>query len=160
MDKINIWGGKGVIMSSGEQIMAMQRGTVDGALTSVGDGVSRQIWDVQKYALAFQAAITHPFVINLNYFNSMPADLQKAMETSAQEAQVFGRNLLEKEEAVKLQTLQSKMQVYVLPDNEAEEWAKGIVPLTDKWVEVTGEKGKALQDLMYQVREKVLSAKK
>jgi C4-dicarboxylate-binding protein DctP len=157
MEKINAWGGKGVIMSSGEQIMAMQRGTVDGALTSVGDGVSRHIWEVQKYALAFQNPITHPFIINLKYLNGLPTDLRGHLESAAQKAQGYGRDLLTKVEGKKLETLKSKMNVYVLPATEAEAWAQVIEPLSDKWVKDNGENAGRLRDLMVKVRTEVLS---
>ena len=159
MEMINLWGGKGVIMSSGEQIMAMQVGTVDGSWTSLGDGVSRQIWDVQKYAMLFQSCVTHPFVINMRFFNSLPQDLQKGIEKAAQETQDHGRKELEKIEAEQVKILKSKMTVHALTAKETEAWAQTIQPLIDKWVKATGEKGKALRDIMVQVRKDVLAGK-
>lgn len=159
MDMINLWGGKGVIMSSGEQIMAMQVGTVDGAWTSLGDGVSRQIWDVQKYAMVFQSCVTHPFVINMKFFNSLPSDLQKGIEKASQEAQEYGRKELEKAEAEQLKVFRSKMPVNMLSSAETDSWAKEILPLIDRWLKATGEKGKILRDVMLQVREDVLAGK-
>jgi C4-dicarboxylate-binding protein DctP len=158
-DMINSWGGKGVIMSSGEQIMAMQVGTVDGAWTSLGDGVSRQIWDVQKYAMVFQSCVLHPFIINMKFFNSLPANLQKGIEMASKEAEVYGRKALESEEVGQLNTLKSKMTVHVLTAAETEAWAKGIQPLIDQWVKATGEKGKTLREVMLQVRKDVLAGK-
>ncbi|OPY73758.1 MAG: C4-dicarboxylate-binding periplasmic protein precursor [Syntrophorhabdus sp. PtaU1.Bin058] len=159
LEMINIWGGKGVIMSSGEQIMAMQVGTVDGSWTSLGDGVSRQIWDVQKYAMVFQSCVTHPFVINMRFFNSLPADIQKGIEKAAQETQDHGRKELEKIEAEQLKVLRSKITAHDMTPKEAEIWAQTIQPLIDKWVKTTGEKGKTLRDVMMQVRKDVLAGK-
>jgi len=159
LEMINLWGGKGVIMSSGEQIMAMQVGTVDGSWTSLGDGVSRQIWDVQKYAMVFQSCVTHPFVINMRFFNSLPQDLQKGIEKAAQETQDHGRKELEKIEAEQLKVLRSKITAHDMTPKEAEVWAQTIQPLIDKWVKTTGEKGKTLRDVMMQVRKDVLAGK-
>ncbi|MGD9156043.1 MAG: TRAP transporter substrate-binding protein DctP, partial [Bacillota bacterium] len=157
MEKINTWGGKGVIMSSGEQIMAMQRGTVDGALTSLGDGVSRHIWEVQKYATVFQSPITHPFIINFKYYNKLPKDLREKLDSAAQKTQDYGRGMLADLESGKLDTLKSKMEVNVLSPKEAEQWAKMLKPLSEKWVKDNGPEAKKLLDLMNQVHDEVIS---
>jgi C4-dicarboxylate-binding protein DctP len=161
MDKIYAMGGKATIMSSGEQIMALQRGTVDGAWTSPGDGVSRKIWEVQKYATASQSiVITHPFLINLKFFNNLPPELQTELEACAQKSQSYGRKLLEEEEKGLLATLQSHMDLYRLTEEDSAEWEKCYAPLTEEWLKKTGENGKTLRDLMFKIRADVLARKK
>ncbi len=161
MDKIYAMGGKATIMSSGEQIMALQRGTVDGAWTSPGDGVTRKIWEVQKYATVSQSiVITHPFLINLKYYNSLPADLRRELDACAQKAQAYGRKLLEEDENSLLATLRSHMEYYRLTEDDSMEWEKCYAPLTEEWLKKTGEKGKALRDLMFKVRADILGKKK
>jgi len=158
---VECMGAKAVIMSSGEQILALQRGTVDGARTSLGDGVTRRIWEVSKYATVFKPyVITHPFIINLKYYNSLPEEIRGHLITSAKEAEIWARKILEEQERDYLATLKSHMPVHVQSDQEAEEWGKLYMPLTESWLKKTGEKGKALRDLMIETRKEILSKKK
>jgi C4-dicarboxylate-binding protein DctP len=158
---VECMGAKPVLMSSGEQILALQRGTVDGARTSLGDGVSRRIWEVSKYATVFMPyVITHPFIINLKYYNSLPEDLRGQLMASARDAEAWARKILEEQEKEYLATLKSHMPVHVQTDQEAEEWEKIFTPLTQSWLKKTGEKGKALRDLMFETRKEVLAKRK
>jgi C4-dicarboxylate-binding protein DctP len=154
-------GAKPVLMSSGEQILALQRGTVDGARTSLGDGVSRRIWEVSKYATVFKPyVITHPFIINLKYFNALPEDLRGHLVSSAKDAETWARKILEEKEKEYLATLKSNMPVHVQTDEEAEEWQNVFAPLTQSWLKKTGEKGKMLRALMLETRKEVLAKRK
>lgn len=158
---VECMGAKAVIMSSGEQILALQRGTVDGARTSLGDGVTRRIWEVSKYATVFKPyVITHPFIINLKYYNGLPEDLRSHLNASAKEAEAWARRILEEQEREYLVTLKSHMPVHEQTDQEAEEWEKLYLPLTESWLKKTGEKGKALRALMIETRKEILSKKK
>jgi TRAP-type C4-dicarboxylate transport system substrate-binding protein len=109
--------------------------------------------------MLFQSSITHPFVINMRFFNSLPPDIQKGIEKAAKEAEDHGRKELEKIEAEQVKVLKSKMTVHALTAKETEAWAQTIQPLIDRWVKTTGEKGKTLRDVMMQVRKDVLAGK-
>ncbi len=160
-EKWEISGGKPVIMPADETIMALQRGTVDGAWTSVGEAVSKQYWEVQKYGTVFMShPIIHMVAMNLKFSNSLPPELRNEMEVCALKAQTYGRKLLEEEEEGLLATLKSRMQVYVLTNQEVEQWGKLYDPLVEKWLQETGERGKKLRELMFKVRKDVLAKKK
>ncbi len=160
-ERIDILGAKSVIMPSDEQIMALERKTVDGAWTSLGDGVARRIWEVQKYGSIFQTyMILHPFVMNLKFLNSLPADLRKEFEACCRNAEAYGRKLLEDEEKELLATLKSNMEVHVMTSEDAAEWEKSYGPLVERWLQRTGERGKTIRELMKQIRQETLAKKK
>jgi C4-dicarboxylate-binding protein DctP len=160
-ERVEILGAKSVIMPSDEQIMALERKTVDGAWTSLGDGVTRRIWEVQKYGSVFQTyMILHPFLMNLKFLNNLPADLRKEFEDCCQNAQAFGRKLLEDEEKELLAALKSHMEVYVMTSEDAGEWEKFYTPLVERWLQKTGDKGKTLRELMFKIRQDALAKKK
>jgi C4-dicarboxylate-binding protein DctP len=160
-ERIEILGAKSVIMPSDEQIMALERKTVDGAWTSLGDGVARRIWEVQKYGTVFQTyMILHPFLINVKFLNNLPADLRKEFESCCQNAQAYGRKLLEDEEKEMLATLKSNMEVYVMTSEVVGEWEKFYGPLVERWLQKTGDKGKEIRELMIKIRQENLVRKK
>lgn len=160
-DKLKALGAKPAIIPSDEQIMAMQRRTVDGSKTSMGDGVSRKIWEVQKYATVYQGyMIDQHFMINVKFLNGLPADLRNELETCAQRVQASGRKLVEEEEAIMLEQLKKNMEVHFLTNEESDEWEKLYAPMVEKWLQQTGDRGKTLRDLMGKIRNEVLAKKK
>ncbi len=160
-ERIDILGAKSVIMPSDEQIMALERKTVDGAWTSLGDGVARRIWEVQKYGSVFQTyMILHPFVMNLKYLNGLPADLRKEFEACCRNAEAYGRKLLEDEEKELLASLKSNMETHFMTSEDAAEWEKHYGPLVERWLQRTGERGKTIRELMKKIRQETLAKKK
>lgn len=155
-------GSKPVIMSSGEQIMALQRGTVDGAWTSLGDGYTRRIYEVAKYGTVMQLYLnSHPFVINTKFFESLPADLKEVLVSCGKDAEAYGRKLLEDEERGYLAGLKTKMNLYVLTQKDYETgWNAAFEPMAKEWLERTGDRGKKLRERMIAVRQEVLSKRK
>ena len=96
----------------------------------------------------------------MKYYNSLPEEIRGHLITSAKEAEIWARKILEEQERDYLATLKSHMPVHVQSDQEAEEWGKLYMPLTESWLKKTGEKGKALRDLMIETRKEILSKKK
>ncbi|MCE5280935.1 MAG: TRAP transporter substrate-binding protein [Deltaproteobacteria bacterium] len=155
-------GAKPVIMSSGEQIMALQMGTIDGAWTSVGDGFTRRIYEVAKYGTVMQLYLnSHPFVINAKFFDSLPADLRTILVSCAKDAEGYGRKLLEDEERGYVEGLKKKMNLYVLTQKDYDSgWNAAFEPMAKEWLEKTGERGKKLRERMIAVRQEVISQRK
>jgi TRAP-type C4-dicarboxylate transport system substrate-binding protein len=152
-EKIKLMGGTAVLMDSGEQIMALQRGTVDGSWTSVGDGHSRRIWEVAKYGTVIRILISHPFLINVKYFNNLPPDLRNILLACSKDSEAWGRRQLESMEDGMVKDLSSHMEVHIQTAKEAKEFKELFLPAVEAWLKKTGEKGKLLRDLMIKVAE-------
>ena len=155
-------GAKPVIMSSGEQIMALQMGTIDGAWTSLGDGYSRRIYEVAKYGTVMQLYLnSHPFVITARFFAGLPADLKEILVSCSKDAEAYGRKLLEEEEKGYLEGLKPKMNLYVLTQKDYDGgWNAAFDPMCKEWLDRTGDRGKKLRDRMLAVRQEVISSRK
>lgn len=152
-EKMKLMGATPVLMSSGEQIMALQRGTVDGAWTSVGDAHSRRIWEVAKYGTVTRILISHPFLINLRYLNSLPADIRNSFLNCCKESEASGRRKLEGMEEGLVKDLGSHMEVHIQSGKEAKMFKELFSPTVGGWLKKTGEKGKLLRELMIKVAE-------
>jgi TRAP-type transport system periplasmic protein len=74
-------GGVPVSLSPSEIYMAMERGTIDGIITSMGLLQGAKLYDVVKYAL-WEPLGTGPLmnVINMDLWNKIPPDLQATIQ--------------------------------------------------------------------------------
>ena len=79
---INTLGGEGAAVPLGETYMAMQKGTIDGALSSAEAVKTFRFAEVIKYHTILQMPLwPSPHVaMNLDKYNSLPPDLQKVID--------------------------------------------------------------------------------
>lgn len=92
---IQAWGGKWVSVAVADNYTAMQRGEVEGIAGQPPDNVVQQKWyEVTKYCIDvpyYKSTIA--IIMNLNKFNSLPAEVQKIINDTAasaeQELQTF-----------------------------------------------------------------------
>jgi tripartite ATP-independent transporter DctP family solute receptor len=140
---IKALGGAPVFMGGGEVYLALQRGTVDAAISSMTSFVDRKYFEVTKY-------ITEPnfmfglyaCVINLDKWNSLPADIQKILKAAGDKTQEWGRQEVEKSDSGAMQELKSKgMEIYELPKAEKEAWRKALKPVYDLVLQKSGDAG-------------------
>jgi len=78
---INTWGGTGVSISAAESYMALQRGVVDGAFTTIGSVEGARLWEVTD-CITFQNIGGSPQLVcmNLDKWNSLPDDIKESFE--------------------------------------------------------------------------------
>jgi tripartite ATP-independent transporter DctP family solute receptor len=140
---IKALGGAPVFMGGGEVYLALQRGTVDAAISSMTSFVDRKYFEVTKY-------ITEPnfmfglyaCVINLNKWNSLSADVQKILKAAGNKTQEWGRQEVEQSDSRAMQELKSKgMEVYDLPKAEKEAWRDALKPVYDLVLQKSGDEG-------------------
>jgi tripartite ATP-independent transporter DctP family solute receptor len=159
-----------VNMNWGDAVSAFQQGVVDGQENPVGVLVPVQIYQYHKFS-TFWNYLVDPVIYywNKKQWNSFPADIQKIIKASAEEAGRFeialcragldgdkSLNILKNEfnhtmevpEPVKF--MESKgMTVTFLSDEERQAFIDATKPLYDKWVPKIGEDlyKKALSDM-------------
>ena len=148
-------GGGPTFMGGGEVYMALQRGTVDGGISSITSFVDRKYYEVTKYVTEprFMFAV-YTCLINLKKWDQLPADVQKMLLSAAKETEEWGRKEVQKVEMEALEELRKKgMEIYSLPKEEKELWRKAACkPTEDIIIGITGDLGKKLLEAAEKIR--------
>jgi|GEM_PF-1202783 TRAP-type C4-dicarboxylate transport system substrate-binding protein len=144
---IKSWGGTGVSIPASESYMALQRGVVDAAYTTIATVTSTRLWEVTK-AITFGrvGGSPTPVCMNLKKWQSLPPDVQKAFEKVNREmppwAYQHARAFVQKTEDF----LKTKFKEhYKWSPEEAEKWSepsRGYI-----WKPAVQKFGKPAQDL-------------
>jgi TRAP-type transport system periplasmic protein len=170
IDTFRQLGADPVNMNWGDAVTAFGQGVVDGQENPVGVLVPVQIWQYHKYA-TFWNYLVDPVIFywNKKQWNTFPADIQKILKESAEEAAIYEKALcragldgqksidllknkfnhtMEVPEPVKF--MESKgMTVTFLSDDERKAFIEATKPLYEKWVPKIGKElyNKALSDM-------------
>jgi TRAP-type C4-dicarboxylate transport system substrate-binding protein len=80
-------GGTPVAMTLGDVLPAIQQGAIDGAVAAITIESSMHFWDAAKYV----TDINQPFIFSMTFlskqwYDALPADLQKIIDTDADKA--------------------------------------------------------------------------
>jgi tripartite ATP-independent transporter DctP family solute receptor len=149
-------GGAPVFMSIGEVYLALQRGTIDGVLTSTCSVYERKFYEVTKYFTLIRCGEfqNQPAVlVNVKKYNQLPADLQKLLVDASKDAQDWGLDIALKGTDDCLAKLkEGGMEIYNLPEQEKKRWTAATKGVTTRYLERTGEKGKALMEAVEKTR--------
>ncbi|MCD6154111.1 MAG: TRAP transporter substrate-binding protein [Syntrophobacterales bacterium] len=120
-----------VVMSSGDVYMALQRGTLDGALSGVSSFVSRKWMEQCKYFLKPNFCQATPFllVFNLRFWNKLPKDIQQILQEAALEAQAYTIKFTSTSDIKYRKVLRDKglTEVPISPE-EVARWTAKVVP--------------------------------
>jgi len=81
-----------VSLSGGELYMALQRGTIDGAVASTCQVVERKLYEITNYLNDIKIGyVTYPVMINKKFFDSLSPDLQKLVADTVEQVCKEGR---------------------------------------------------------------------
>jgi C4-dicarboxylate-binding protein DctP len=102
-----------------EVYMALRTGVVDGQDNAVSNIWDYKVYEVQKYlTISRYATGPDPFMVNLEWYNSLPDDLKKTFDTVATEAMRYSDQLNRENEATYINLLSEKLETnFVTPDN-------------------------------------------
>jgi len=139
-----------VFLSVGEVYLALQRGTIDGTLTSTCSVYERKFYEVTKY-LTYVTINEVPLVpavlINSKIWNKLAPDIQKAMLEASKDNQEWGfKEALKETEECLAEVKKGGMEIYYMPDTEKKRWIDATKPLLGKYLERAGKAGQALVD--------------
>lgn len=151
---VNALGGAPAFMGGGEVYMALQRGTVDGGISSITSFVDRKYYEVTKYVTEPNFLFgLYACMINLNKWNGLPPDVQKILLTAGEQTQEWGRKEVQKVDAEALEELKRKgMEIYYLPKAEKEVWRKALKPVYDLVIKKAGDTGPKMFELADKAR--------
>jgi tripartite ATP-independent transporter DctP family solute receptor len=160
IDTFRQLGADPVNMNWGDAVTAFGQGVVDGQENPVGVLVPVKIWTYHKYA-TFWNYLVDPVIFywNKKQWNAFPADIQKILKESAEEAAIYEKALcragldgqksidllktrfnftMEVPEPVKFMESEG-MTVTFLSDDERNAFIKATKPLYEKWIPKIGE---------------------
>ena len=146
---IKALGGAPAFMGGGEVYMALQRGTVDAAISTLSSFYDRKYYEVTKYlTVPSMPGPIYGGVINLKKWESLPADVKEIIQAAGKDTQDFARKEVKKMDAESIELLKQKgMEIYFLSPAEREKWKKASVPQVQKVVlERVGERAKKLME--------------
>ena len=130
------------LMSSSEMYMALQRGTVDGATTGMPAGVSRKVYEVQKY-LTIANYSTAEFSVQSNLdWTGLDADSQEIILRAGKDAEAWIREAIVDSEAEAEKAVRDAgLEVVVLTPEERAEFVKATQSVKEQFVKHAGEIG-------------------
>ena len=107
-----------VPMAWAEALTAMQQGTIEGEENPINVIYSYKLWESQKYVTLDRHSYSTAIITMSNdLFKSLPEDVQKIFEESAQEAAEYERQWVADQEADQLQEIKDHgMEVVENPD--------------------------------------------
>lgn len=146
---IKALGGAPAFMGGGEVYMALQRGTVDAAISTLSSFYDRKYYEVTKYlTVPSMPGPIYGGVINLQKWQSLPADVKEIIMAAGKDTQDFGRKEVKKMDAESIELLKKKgMEIYFLSPEEREKWKKASVPQVQKVVlERVGERAMKMME--------------
>lgn len=102
-----------------EVYMALKTGVVDGQDNAVSNIWDYKVYEVQKYLTITNYAIgPDPFMVNLEWYNSLPDDLKQIFDEVAVEAMKYSDQLNRENEVEYIKQLSQKLETnYVTPEN-------------------------------------------
>jgi len=130
-------GGSSTMMSSGELYLALQTGTIDGALRPLLTGVGRKLDEVADYLTLvprFQAW-GDMLVMNKNRWDRLSEEQQEILKIAARdwEYQVYYMSKMYIQDAVK-RLVDRGMNVSYLADEEMEKFREAMEPVYEWWI--------------------------
>lgn len=96
--QMEIWGAEPTPMSFSEVYNALQQGVIDGLENTYSSFYSQNMHTVQDYiTVSNHGYIGYVLTVNNEFYESLPDDLQRAVQEAADEASAYNREIAEKE---------------------------------------------------------------
>ena len=133
-----------------EIYQALQMGVVDGQ-----DNPPSNIWDYKVFEVSKFMTITNyatgpdPMLVNLDWYESLPADLQQIFDRVAREAIAFSDQLNRKQEEEYINKLSEKLAVNQVVGRELLPFREAVKPVYDYYV----QKGELTWDEVERARQ-------
>jgi len=161
---VTLLGATPVFMPMTDLYVAMERGTVDGALYTIEAVQAFKLQDVEKYCTVCNLCCNHMCLgMNINSFNSLPADVQELITTGdlgvsyLQEGHIVGFGLGTMEGTQLLE--EGNVEMIELSPEEQATWLELLMPLRQTWVserEAAGQPGGEILDRAIQIEEELM----
>jgi tripartite ATP-independent transporter DctP family solute receptor len=124
VEGLRAMGAAPTFMGNAEVYLALQRNTIDGAVSGTTSFWERKYYEVTKYLTNAEYQFgAFTVLMNKKIWDGLSKDVQTIMVDAGKEAQAWGRKECEKQDDECLENLKKKgMQYYYVPDKERERW--------------------------------------
>jgi len=142
-------------MPLGDVYLAMQTGTVDGIVTCPPLFLAYKLYEVAKYGtLCTFGCVTEGVVMNKDSWERTPDDLKPIIEEVCSNPFHTSGGLAKEVYPVMMKEIADNgVELYTLPDNEAQRWYAGFQEQTRKWVADLEAKGLPAKDVVKMFNE-------
>ncbi|MFN8164496.1 MAG: TRAP transporter substrate-binding protein [Solirubrobacterales bacterium] len=138
---VSAFGGNPTVVDWGETYLALKQGTVDGYFVAYSSVVQFKMNDAIKYANELSVVpIISPVAMNLEYFNSLPADVQKAILDAGKETAPLNLKRDQTDnEAFKKTLLDEGVKVTIPTKDDVKPWKDLSPQVYDKFQDVASK---------------------
>jgi TRAP-type C4-dicarboxylate transport system substrate-binding protein len=137
-------------MGSAEIYTALQRGTIDGAISGMSSIVSRKWYEVAKHVTALKSGITlYPIYGNLQWWKGLTDQQRKTIRKAVGDTEQGNMDNVTAEYAHDLKVVkQAGDSLTVVEGATKDKWIKAAAPLKNLYLRMAGDEGKTfLQDI-------------
>jgi len=138
------------MLSAGELYFALQKGILDGTISSPPSIIDRKLYEVTKYLTYFPGlAYTNQWVLmNKNKWDSLPVDIQRTILEAGQETQKWWyTDELKRHEEALVFLKKANREPYTMSITEMKKLQKAALPeVTDYFQKRAGDLGKKVQE--------------
>ncbi|OLO36342.1 hypothetical protein BTR23_15850 [Alkalihalophilus pseudofirmus] len=140
MDTISVMGGNPTPITFAEVYTSLQQGTIDGLTTTLPLMYDSQFFEVSKYlTVTNHVLIPYVLVINENFFEGLPEDLQAILLEAADEMIQYSRDLVVEHEVTAIERLKEEgVEVYELTPEEFQVFSDSVQPAIEKNIDLAG----------------------
>ncbi len=121
-------GANATVIPGNEVYLALQNGTVDGAVTTPSFAVSLKLDEVLKYAVDIKLVLGgYIFAMNKAFYDGLSPDMQKAVDDAAQTATEWNKSEIEPEIQASLDTAaKNGLEVVKADEAETQKWQEAM----------------------------------
>jgi C4-dicarboxylate-binding protein DctP len=132
--------------------MSLKTGVVDGQENPWINVVGMKFYEVQKYFTVINYQFQpDPFYVNLQWYNSLPADYQKIVKTAAVNMMKINDDAIDKNEIQALNTIKKSADVYTPSAAELQQFKDATKSVYDEYIKlgkITKDELATMQDIV------------
>lgn len=155
-DILKAWGANQIGMPMSATPEALQKGVVEGLLSSLDVMKDLKFAELCRYVTVTDTVI-YPFavVMNLDRWNSLPPEVQQAMEGMAEEHAEWTGNYVDNhvKDALEWSKETHEVEVIRLSEEERARWNDRLTHITDAWITDAAGKGLPAEQIVSDIRE-------
>ena len=148
IETFKAWGLEPVPMAWAEVPTALQQKVIDGQENPYSTIDSHKFYETQEYVTEIHYLIwTGPIIINNAFYESLPADLQAAVDKAGKEAAQFGRDFASQSEEKSKKVVEEKGMVLLGPPTDEDVWQEKAMAIWPMFYDGVGGEDWAKQAL-------------
>ncbi|MFP4308923.1 MAG: TRAP transporter substrate-binding protein [Desulfococcaceae bacterium] len=152
---LKAWGANQIGMPMSATPEALQKGVVEGLLSSLDVMKDLKFAELCRYVTVTDTVI-YPFavVMNLDRWNSLPPEVRQAMEGMAEEHAEWTGNYVDNHVKNALEWSKETYDVEVirLSEEERTRWNERLAPIADNWISDAAGKGLPAEKIVSDIR--------